>query len=112
MLCSICGSISMAEIAAICGYRETTAYTVGECSACGTSNNDFTLAIPVSSSSLYLADLLLPGSTSKTSESRKNCSSTSASEQLEFTRPIGSLLKSCIYSPYRPIRAVSVMPLP
>jgi 2-polyprenyl-3-methyl-5-hydroxy-6-metoxy-1,4-benzoquinol methylase len=38
MLCSICNSNSVEEIATIDGYRETSSYTVNECGACGTSS--------------------------------------------------------------------------
>jgi SAM-dependent methyltransferase len=38
MLCSICGSDSVEEVATVGGYREASLYTIGECSACGTSS--------------------------------------------------------------------------
>ncbi len=38
MLCAICSSNSVEEIATIDGYRETTSYTVSECGACGASS--------------------------------------------------------------------------
>lgn len=38
MLCSICGSGSVEQVATLGGYRETSLYTIIECAACGTSS--------------------------------------------------------------------------